>query len=192
VNDTSITTGAPQVLSARISQTCDIVVTNGAGSSIVSAADQFSFLPSVVSISPTAGGNATELTILGSGFIGTVSVTVCDVQSTFTVGNDTQMTTTVPDRVVSASTPCDVVVSNPVGKSVLNSRDVFTYQPLSRNGGNCTNGGQSCPPTNQTPSAPTKVDATVFVAMAGASSIVILSVALALRRKKRPQASTTT
>jgi hypothetical protein len=191
VNDTSITTGAPQVLSARISQTCDIVVTNGAGSSILSAADQFSFLPSVASISPTGGGNATELTIVGSGFIGTVSVTVCDVQSTFTVGNDTQMTTIVPDRVVSASTPCDVIVSNHIGKSVLNSHDVFTYTPQSRNGSNCTNGGQSCPPTNQTPSAPTKADATIFVAITGTSGIVILSVALAIRRKKRRQASTT-
>jgi hypothetical protein len=184
VNDTSITTSAPQVPSPPILQTCDIMVTNGALSSSISAADKFSFLPSVASISPTVGGNATELTIVGSGFIGTVSVTVCDVQSTFRIDNDTQMTATIPDRVVTTSAPCDVVVSNPIGKSVLNSRDVFTYAPQSRNGGNCTNGGQSCPPTNQTPSARSKTDPIIYVVTAGIAFIATSSLAYGWRSRR--------
>jgi hypothetical protein len=112
------------------------------------------------------------------------------VPSVFTVDNDTQITTTLPDRVVSASTTCDVVVSNPIGKSVSNSGDVFTYTPQNRNS-TCNNGGQSCPPTNPTPSTPTKADATIFVAIVGTGGVVILSVALAIRQKRGRQAPLT-
>jgi hypothetical protein len=132
LNDSAITTVAPQITNPSSSQSCDIVVTNGGGSSSTLSADQFSYLPSIITIDPATGSVGASLRITGSSFIGTTSVVICGVsQSKFTVASDTQIMTTVPEAGLSASRRCDVTVTNLVGTSRFSGTDSFTFVPQS-------------------------------------------------------------
>src|SRR5262249_14589004 len=54
--------------------TVDVTVTTGQGTSATSAADQFTYvtvLPQVSSISPNTGAGGTQVTVFGTGFLGT-------------------------------------------------------------------------------------------------------------------------
>jgi hypothetical protein len=130
LNDSAITTVAPQITNPSNDQTCDIVVTNGGGSSATLSADQFSYMPSITAVDPTTASVGASLRITGSGFIGTTSVVICGVsQPKFTVTRDAEIVTTVPATGLSASTRCDVTVTTLVGTSQISGTDSFAYVP---------------------------------------------------------------
>lgn len=171
VNDTSIITTAPKVFSPRNSQMCDIVVTNLAGSSLASVANQFSFLPSILSINPIRGHDGTILTITGSSFVGTTAVTLCGVfQPQFTIVNDTQIKLTVSLPGVTESKSCDLVVINPIGKSSTSGNDVFDYASQNPGGGSA-----------RTPGAPTS-NKLLYIALASIAAVSLVTVAVLMRR----------
>lgn len=165
VNDTSMTIIATQLSSPPSTQTCDIVVSNGSGASLLSAIDQFSFLPNVQSISPTTGGSGTVLRITGSSFIGATSVTICGVSHTgFTVKNDTEITTTVSQIALASSTRCGVVVTNFNGRSPASGGGVFTYTPQS--------GSQGAGPNSVNASELTT--RTIYIAIASILAVALI------------------
>jgi hypothetical protein len=171
VNDTSIATTAPQVSSPSVMQVCDVVVTNGAGTSVPLGAAQFSFLPSVASVSPTSGGNETVATVIGTSFVGTTAATVCGVpQPKFTVINDTMIRMTISNIGMTESKPCDVVIANAIGRSSTSKSDLFTYTPQS--------GGT----TNHVPNTPTNSRKILYITIAGIAAAVLIAVAGLMRR----------
>ena len=130
VNDTAITTVAPQLSNPPSTQTCDILVTTKEGSSAISTSDRFSFLPSAIAVTPTSGGVGTAIVIRGSSFVGATSVTICGVtQPRITVTNDTQILTTIPVIALTSSTRCNVSVTNPNGGSDATEVSKFTFLP---------------------------------------------------------------
>ena len=130
VNDTMITTVAPQLSNPPDTQSCDVIVTTKEGSSEILSSTRFSFLPSVLSITPASGGVGTALTISGTSFIGATSVSICGVsQPRITVTNGTQIVTTVPVIGLTASTSCAVWVTNPNGESTSPEGISFTFLP---------------------------------------------------------------
>ena len=173
VNDTLITTTAPQVTSPPDSQTCNIVVTKSGGSSSLIPAGRFSFLPSVKSVSPETGSNGTDASVTGTSFVGSTTVTVCGVpQSKFTVANDTEIRLTVLGLTASTSQHCDVVVTNSVGKSSSSSGDVFTYAPQSGSSG----------ATNHVPNTSINSNKILYITFASIAAVLLASVAVLMRR----------
>ncbi len=165
VNDTTLATTAPQVASPPSSQTCNVVVTKSGGSSITSSTSQFSFLPSVKSVSPTFGGNGTIVTITGTSFIGTTTLTVCGAsQPSFTVTNDTQVRWTVSDAGVNVSKTCNVVITTSAGRSSTSDNDAFEYIPQSS--------------TN----APTNSNKILYITAAGVAAAALFAVAGLMRQ----------
>jgi hypothetical protein len=139
---------------------------------MTSAIDQFSFLPIVSSINPTTGNDGTALTITGNSFVGTIAVTLCGVsQPNFTVISDTQIRLTISDPGLTTSKPCDIVVTNPIGKSSTSSNDVFNYAPQSQGGG-----------TTHAPNAPTGSNKTLYIVLAGIAAVALIAVAGLMRR----------
>ena len=133
VNDTMITTVVPQLSNPPSTQTCDIVITTKEGSSATLTSDRFSFLPDVLTVTPTSGGVGTAIVIRGSSFIGATSVTICSVaQPRITVTNDTQILTTIPVIAIANSTRCNVSVTNPNGGSDATEVSKFTFLPQTR------------------------------------------------------------
>ncbi|HVH14667.1 MAG TPA: IPT/TIG domain-containing protein [Candidatus Angelobacter sp.] len=129
VNDTMITTVAPQLPNPPDTQTCDVAVTTREGNSAIISADRFSLLPNVVSIYPSSGGVGTVVTLKGTSFAGATSVSICGVsQPRITVTNDTQIVTTVPGIGLTSSTKCSVSVTSPNGASGSEA-NMFTFLP---------------------------------------------------------------
>jgi len=148
------------------------MVSGGAGTSLAEAADQFSFLPNVTTVNPTTGGNGTTVTITGSSFVGTTDVTLCGVsQPKFAVVSDTLIRLTISDPGLTASKSCDVVVTNPIGKSSTTGSDVFNYVPQSQGGG-----------TTRAPSAPASSNRTFYITLAGITAVALIAVAGLMRR----------
>jgi len=173
VNDTTITTFAPQLNSPPNSEICDVSVTKSGGTSTTSPNSQFSFLPNVKSVSPTRGGNGVIATITGTSFIGTTSVTLCGTsQSRITVINDTQIRWAVSDTGATISKPCDVVITNSVGSSSASNGDQFTYVPQ-------IGGGTA----NHTPNAPTNSAKILLITTAGIAAAALFVVAGTMRHK---------
>ncbi|WP_285597436.1 IPT/TIG domain-containing protein [Kineosporia sp. NBRC 101731] len=122
---TSITAVAP----AGSAGTVDVTVTNPAGTSAASAADQFTYvaLPTVTNVTPAtgpiAGGNT--VTITGTGFTGapTVSFGTGNTSSLVTVVSPTQITATVPG----GSGSVDVRVTTTGGTSPNTGADDYLY-----------------------------------------------------------------
>jgi hypothetical protein len=67
--------------------------------------------PAVSSFTPTSGSPGTSVTVSGSGFTGTSSVTFNGTAASFTVGSDSQLTATVP----SGATSGPIAVTNSAG-----------------------------------------------------------------------------
>jgi IPT/TIG domain-containing protein len=184
-NDTSIVTTAPQVSSPSSRQTCDVTVTNGAGTSVASGTDQFSFLPNVRSVTPSTGGNGTELTLSGSSFLETIDVTVCGVaQPNFAIISDTVIRLNISnlELTTTSSRSCDVVVTNPNGKSSTSNKDLFNYVPQSPSGG-----------TTRPPSAPSSSNKIFYIAIAAIATVALVAIAGLMRRwdpgkKQQPHA----
>jgi IPT/TIG domain len=133
-SETSITAQAPAGTG-----TVDITVTAPPGTSEITPADNFTFVPTgpapaISNISaktgPTAGG--TSVTITGTGFIGVTSVQFGATQATsFAVNSSTSITAGAP---AGTSGPVYISVTTPNGATKANSHDLFRYgQPTITN-----------------------------------------------------------
>ncbi len=116
----------------------DVTVTNSAGTSAITPADVFTYLPTTtpppgapvvtglsVNSGPVAGG--TGVTITGTGFTGATAVDFGTlVVSSWTVNSaGTQITAVSP--VAPAPGTVDVTVTTPVATSAVTAADAFTY-----------------------------------------------------------------
>ena len=84
-------------------------------------------IPVVTAVSPSSGSHngGTTVTISGSFFTGATSVTFNGLSVTFTVVNDTTITTTAPGG--ATGTTVDIFVTTPGGTTSQVSADRFTY-----------------------------------------------------------------
>ncbi len=113
-SDTSITVTAPiQAAGPPV----DIIVSTPSGTSLATSADQVTYVnasvPTVSAISPNSGSASagTTVTITGTNFLGTTSVSFGTVAADFTVVSATQITATVPQQ--APSSPVHVTVQMP-------------------------------------------------------------------------------
>ena len=121
VSATSITAESPAGTG-----TVDVTVTTPGGISATSPADQFTYSPTVSSISPAAGplGGGTLVTITGTGFTGASAVDFGTTPATtFTVGGASMITALSP----AGTGAVGVTVTTPSGTSATSTADVFTY-----------------------------------------------------------------
>lgn len=122
----SITATVP----AEAAGTVDVTVTNSAGTSGTTSADQYSFVsqgPIVTGLSTTSGANTggTAVTITGSNFMGVTGVLFGNVSATnFTLNNPTSITAIAPAESVGV---VDVKVQSSYGTSASSSADQFTF-----------------------------------------------------------------
>lgn len=125
-SDTSLTVTAP----AHVAGVVDIVVTTPFGSSVNTAADNYTYsnAPFVLGVSPATGPTAggTVVTITGTGFTGATAVTFGGTAATsFIVTSSTQITATAPAH---AAGTVNVVVTGPDGSSPTGGTgDDFVY-----------------------------------------------------------------
>nr|WP_246670128.1 IPT/TIG domain-containing protein [Bradyrhizobium stylosanthis] len=123
VNATTITVTSPAGTGA-----VDVRVTTPGGTSATSAADQFTYfaVPSVTSISPTAGPQTggTSVVITGTNLSGATAVTFGGTAATgFAVNTSTQITATAP----AGTGIVDIIVTTPGGTSAISAADQFSY-----------------------------------------------------------------
>lgn len=104
VNDTFLTATVPDGGTTGMA-----TVTTRSGS--LASKQTFKVLPGITSFLPTSGPVGTQVTITGSGFIGTTSVTFNGAKATFTVNSATKITATVP----SGATTGKIKVRTPGG-----------------------------------------------------------------------------
>lgn len=120
VTSSQITVTSP----SHAAGTVDVTVATTAGTSATSAADRFSFTPTVTGISPTSGSASTTVTVNGSGFTGASAVTFGSTPaSSFSVVNDGQIKAVAP----AGSGTVDVKVTNGGVTSPTSSADQFSY-----------------------------------------------------------------
>jgi len=110
--------------------TVDVRVATSAGTSAISAADQFTYVaaPVVSAVSPAAGPTTggTTVIITGSNFASTTAVTFGGTSATgFTVNSNTQITATAP----AGTSTVDIRVTTTGGTSATSVADRFTYVP---------------------------------------------------------------
>jgi hypothetical protein len=120
---TSITVVSPAGAGA-----VDVTVTTPAGASPTSAADQFTYGPTVTKVEPNHGspGGGTTVTITGTGFTGTTAVMFGSTGATsFTVNSATSITAVSPK--IKRGGTVDVTVTTPAGTSPTSAADQFTY-----------------------------------------------------------------
>ena len=106
----------------------DVKVTTPGGTSTITAADRFTYVPApiVTAVSPTSGAAAggTSVIITGSHFTGASKVLFGSVAaSSVTLNSDTQITAVSP----AGSGTVDVRVITPGGTSATSTADRFTY-----------------------------------------------------------------
>ena len=104
VNDTFLTATVPDG-----GTTGAVTVTTSSGS--LASKQTFKVLPGITSFLPTSGSVGTQVTITGSGFIGTTSVAFNGTKASFTVNSATKITATVP----SGATTGKIKVTTPGG-----------------------------------------------------------------------------
>jgi len=113
--------------------TVDITVTTPDGTSVTSAADQYTYVsaPTVTSIGPKTGptGGGTSVTITGTGFsvappVGAVKFGAAN--ATYTINSSTQITATSP---ANSAGVYDITVTTVGGTSAVSAADQFTYEP---------------------------------------------------------------
>src|SRR5215469_1660754 len=112
--------------------TVDVTVTTEGGTSAISTADQFTYVPApapaptVTNINPNTGptSGGTSVTITGTNFSGATAVRFgSNAAGSFTVDSATQITATSPAGVGTV----DVTVTTEGGTSAISSGDRFTY-----------------------------------------------------------------
>ena len=113
--------------------TVDITVTTPDGTSVTSAADQYTYVsaPTVTSIGPKTGptGGGTSVTITGTGFsvappVGAVKFGAAN--ATYAINSNTQITATSP---ANSAGVYDITVTTVGGTSAVSAADQFTYEP---------------------------------------------------------------
>jgi hypothetical protein len=123
--DKQITTVSPKVTK---SGTVDVKVTTPGGTSAISNADRFTYMPApkIVSISPSSGpaSGGTPVTITGTDFNGATKVQFGPQEITFNLDSTTQITVTSP----AGSGTVDVRVTTPGGISKISPEAKFTYE----------------------------------------------------------------
>ena len=126
VSDTKITAlSPPQAVGIQ-----DVTVTTPAGTSALSAADQFTYKPpppTVTGVAPGAGTvtGGTTVTITGTGFTGATKVLFGTVAATsFAVVSDSRVTAVSPAE---AAATHNVTVTTANGTSALTAADHFTF-----------------------------------------------------------------
>jgi hypothetical protein len=124
-SDTSITATSPAGTG-----TVDITVTTPSGTSPTSAADQFTYGPTVTNVNPNSGpiAGGTVVTITGTGFTGVTGPGGVQFGGTnaahYTFNSDTSITATSP---AGAQGTVDVTVTTPAGTSPTSAADHFSY-----------------------------------------------------------------
>src|SRR5207244_6628147 len=127
-SSTSITVPSPATLTPA---TVDVSVTNTAGTSPTSGADQSTYnavQPAVTSISPTSGptGGGTSVAITGTNFINGATVAFgLTASATVTVNSATSITAVSPPTLSPGTV--DVIVTTSGGTSTNTVADDFTY-----------------------------------------------------------------
>jgi hypothetical protein len=94
----------------------------------------YAVLPNVTHISPSAGSAAggTDVTVTGTGFSGTTTVTFGSAgTAAFTLNSPTRITASSPAS--SAGTAVHITVTTPVATSAATAADLFTYANLAKN-----------------------------------------------------------
>jgi alpha-tubulin suppressor-like RCC1 family protein len=122
-SDSSITTVSPAGTG-----TVDVTVTTPSGTSATSAADRFTYGPTVSKVEPNHGSpsGGTTVTITGTGFTGATTVKfAATTAAKFTVNSATSITAVSP-KAMGALT-VDVTVTTPAGTSPTSPTDQFTY-----------------------------------------------------------------
>ena len=123
-SDTQITATVPATAT-----TGPITVTDSEGTA--TSATDFTVTPSpvptITSFSPTSGDVGTSVVITGTGFFGTSSVKFNNVEATFTVDSDTQITATVP----TGATTGPITVTTPGGTATSTTNFEVTV-PVTR------------------------------------------------------------
>ena len=135
VSDTEITATTP----AHADGTVDVTVVTPDGTSAVTPADQFTFVPgtAITGISPASGpvGGGNTITITGSGFTGTTAVvfeqfvgfTSHTQAASFTVDSDTQITATVPPAPGGVSGNATINLLTPLGNDPTSPLTFYDY-----------------------------------------------------------------
>ncbi len=123
VSSTSIMAASPPG-----ADTVDVTVMTAAGTSPIVTADQFTYAPTVSSLTPAIGPAAggTLVTITGTGFTGATAVDFGTTAATsYTVVDSTSITAESP----AGAGAVDVTVTTAAGTSPTSPADVFTYAP---------------------------------------------------------------
>ncbi len=117
----------------------DVTVVTPEGTSAVTPADQFTFVPGteVTGVSPASGpiGGGNTITLTGTGFTGTTFVvfqqfvngTSHTQAATFTVDSDTQITATVPPAPGNASGMALINLITPIGNDPTSPLTFYSY-----------------------------------------------------------------
>ncbi len=108
--------------------TVDILVTTSLGTSAVSAADQFTYvssIPTVTGVSPVSGLAGAVVVITGTGFTGATSVSFGGILANFTINSDTSISAVVP--IGFSNGAVNIVVTTASGSSVVTINSQFTY-----------------------------------------------------------------
>jgi hypothetical protein len=125
-SDTSITAVSPAGHAGAV----DVTVTTPGGQSPVSAADRFTFVPAIGSISPTHGPRTggTKVRITGRAFTGATAVRFGSAAARrFTVNSDTNITAVAPATRVGR---VNITVTSPSGKSSASASDRFRFNQV--------------------------------------------------------------
>ena len=122
INDSTITVFAP----ANVLGTVNVRVTGPLGTSPVTVAGQFTYTggPVVHGLSPSQGKAGVLVTITGSGFVGTTSVTFGGINVPFTVVTNGQILVNAPSL---SPGQVNVRVTTPAGISAATTASIFTY-----------------------------------------------------------------
>jgi hypothetical protein len=127
---TAVTLAAPAGAGA-----VDVTVGTTGGTSATSAADRFSYAPTVTSVSPAFGpaaGGGSPVTITGTGFTGATAVKFgSHAAAGFTVNAGGTAITLSPPAGTNATgtSSVDLTVTAPAGTSPLSAADRFSYAP---------------------------------------------------------------
>jgi hypothetical protein len=117
---------AIQAVSPAGQGTVDITVTSPGGTSAVSPADKFTYVPPpvVTGVNPNFLNPGQSTTISGSGFSGASAVNFGTVPAaSFAVVSDSQINAVIPQ----GSGSVNVTVTTSAGTSAISTADVFTY-----------------------------------------------------------------
>jgi hypothetical protein len=122
---TTITAIAP----AHVAGTVNVVVTTPSGPTIVTSADQYTYLgPTITAVNPASGPTAggKRIDIIGTGLYGATSVTFGSVAATSFKANSkgTKLMVTVPAQ---GAGTVNIVITTPGGTSTVTSVDQYTY-----------------------------------------------------------------